>query len=763
MKDDYRFVGKVSPRRDARDIVTGKTMFLADRKVLDMLYGKVLRSPYPHAIIKKIDKSKALSLKGVKAVLTWEDVPDWKGGTPRYTPVLGRKLRFVGDAVALVAAASEEIATEALSLIDVEYEVLPAVLDMEEALKPDAPQLYDEFPGNVVTPGVPFFGPKNLKEVVMGDVDKGFAEADVVTEGTFGYENIPNPMPPESPGAIAQWEEPNKLFIWVSNQSPYMDKILLWHIMQRQVEVRTFGGPVGGSYGSKQMSWITQCHAALLSRATGKPVKLCMTKEEHLAAFVMRPASRMKAKVGMKKDGTVTAVQGTWLIDTGYYSMTTQSQIAVGCGEVQIAIQCANWDLRPVIVCTNRNASGIVRGFGGQELKCCLIPLISLAMEQLNLDPFEVLKKNFVKPGQGYIWRDGIWYNYRGVDYSKAMDEGARVFDWKEKWKGWLKPSAVKGPKRRGIGVGAHGNADIGEDASEAHVRLSRDGTAMLFSCLSEHGTGQTTNFLKMVADTIQLPMERVSLSPPDSAINPYEFGPAGSRGTYTIATAAIRAAEDAMKKLFELAAPKLDADPGDLETVDGLIFSKKNPEKKIPWIAAMGPDRTITGIGRFEPDYSLTNCVMSFVEVEVDTETGKVDLVRIVNASDAGKIIDPQGLEGQLNGCLGAAGIDTAIFEETILDRTSGHILNANMIDYKWRTFAELPPIDNVILETPFDSHRFHAVGIGEIATSPGPSAVLMAVSNALGVWMHEYPMTPDKVLKALGKTGSLKQGGTI
>jgi CO/xanthine dehydrogenase Mo-binding subunit len=139
------------------------------------------------------------------------------------------------------------------------------------------------------------------------------------------------------------------------------------------------------------------------------------------------------------------------------------------------------------------------------------------------------------------------------------------------------------------------------------------------------------------------------------------------------------------------------------------------------------------------------------------------VDLVRIVNASDAGKIIDPQGLEGQLNGCLGAAGIDTAIFEETILDRTSGHILNANMIDYKWRTFAELPPIDNVILETPFDSHRFHAVGIGEIATSPGPSAVLMAVSNALGVWMHEYPMTPDKVLKALGKTGSLQQGGRI
>jgi len=762
MKEDYRYIGKVSPRRDARDIVTGKTTFLTDRKMLDMLYGKVLRSPHAHAIIKKVDKSKALALKGVKAVVTWEDVPDWRGGTPRYTRIMDRKVRWVGDAVALVAATSEQIAEEALSLIDVEYEVLPAVLDMEEALKSGAPQLYDEFPGNVVTPGVPFFGPKNLEEVVMGDVKKGFAEADVITEGTFGYEGFPNPIPPESPGAIAMWEEPNKVHLLVSNQSPYMDKILLWHIMGRKVDVRTCGGPVGGSYGSKQMSWVTQCHAALLSKATGKPVKLCMTKEEHLASFVTRPPSRMKAKVGMKKDGTVTAVQGKWLIDTGYYSMTTQSQIAVGCGEVQIAVQCPNWDLRPTIVCTNRSASGIVRGFGGQELKCCLLPLISLAMEKLNLDPFEVLKKNFVKPGQGYIWRDGIWYTYRGADYSKAMNEGARVFNWKAKWKGWLKPSAVNGPKRRGIGVGAHGNADIGEDASEAHVRLFRDGTAMLFSCLSEHGTGQTTNFLKMVAETLKLPLERISLSAPDSAINPYEFGPAGSRGTYTIGSAAIRAAEDARKKLLELAAPKLNADPADLEQVDGLIFSKSNPEKKIPWLAAMGPDRTITGYGRFEPDYSFTNFMMCFVEVEVDTETGKVSLIRVLNATDVGKIIDPQGLEGQLNASLGSAGIDTAIFEETILDRSTGRILNSNMIDYKWRTFSELPIMDRVTLETPVDTHRFHAFGVGEIAPSPGPSAVLMAVSNAIGTWIHEYPITPDKVLKALGKIGDAHKGGS-
>ncbi len=198
-----------------------------------------------------------------------------------------------------------------------------------------------------------------------------------------------------------------------------------------------------------------------------------------------------------------------------------------------------------------------------------------------------------------------------------------------------------------------------------------------------------------------------------------------------------------------------------DLETVDGVIFVKSNPEKRISW-KAMSIDRTVTGYGRFEPDYTLTNCMMSFVDVEVDTETGKVTLLRVVNTTDVGQIIDPQGLEGQLNGCLGSGGIDSALFEETILDRSSGHILNANMIDYKWRTFSQLPVIDNVALETPFPSHRFHAVGVGEIATSPGPVAVLMAVSNAIGLWLHEYPVTPERVLKALGKvTPGARKGG--
>jgi CO/xanthine dehydrogenase Mo-binding subunit len=752
MGENYRYIGKPAPRRDAPEIVTGTAQFLDDLKFQNLLYGKVLRSPHAHALIKKIDKSKAEALPGVKAVVTWQDIPDWRGGTPRNVRVLDKKVRYVGDAVALIAATSEQIAEEALGLIDVEYEVLPAVFDIDSALKPDAPLLYEEFKSNIVPGGTPIYGPNCLQGVVHGNVDQGFAEADFIAEGTFGYENIPTALPPESIGAIAVWEPPNKATIYGTSQAPYMDKVTLFHVFNRQFEIRSIGHHVGAGFGTKFMCWQIQSYAIILARATGRPVKVIYSKEEHMAAFTLRVGSRIHAKVGMKKDGTITAIQGTWYVDTGCYSFTTQCQVAVGSGELMIMAQCPNWDLKNIIVATNRNASGATRGFGGQELKCSFIPTLSLAMEKAGLDPFDVLKKNFVKPGGGYYWRDGDWYQYRGIDFSKAFDQGAELFGWKEKWKGWLQPSAVNGPKRRGIGVGVHGNADIGEDAAEAYVQLGYNGTATIFLCVSEHGTGQKSNYPKFAAEVLQIPPEKISMSPADTLVTPFEFGPVGSRGTYAIASAVINAAEDAKRQLLEMAAPKLGADPKDLDTSDGVVFIKGNREKGIKW-RVMGNDRTILGYGRFEPDFTMCNIMLTFVEVEVDIETGKVSLVRVVNATDIGQIIDPVGLNNQLNGCWGSAGIDSSIFEETILDRRTGHIVNANLIDYKWRTFAELPPVDNAVLETPFPSHRFHAIGVAEITTSSGPSATLMAASNAIGTWLHQYPVTPDRVLKALSK----------
>jgi len=748
---EYRYIGKATPRKDAFEIVAGKAVFIDDVRLPGMLRGKVLRSPYPHARIVKIDTARARKLQGVKAVLTHEDVPDWKGGMPAHLRFLDSKVRYVGDAVALAAAETEEIALDALGLIEVDYEPLPAVFDPEEAVKPGAPQLHAQFPGNLLPRRVPGFGPKSLEEIKMGDIEKGFREAEIITEGTFSYENIPNALTAEPPGAIAHWESPDHLTVWSSAQNPYLDGVSLYLTTGRKAHVKLIGCQCGGSYGTRLMSWQLNLYAVALAKAAHRPVKVCYTREEHFATYGLRLGTRIHGRVGMKKDGTVTAISGDWLIDTGFYSKTTQAQLAVGCGEAQLAVQCANWDLKPKIVCTNRTASGIVRGFGGQELKCALTPLLAEAMQAADLDPVEFFKKNYVKPGGGFYWRDGNWWISRAADYTKAMEKGAERFGWKGKWNGWLKPTSVDGPKRTGVGVGVHGNADIGEDVSEAYVRLDPGGTATLYSCITEIGTGQRSNLCKMVAEVLQLPLENVLMTPPDTTLHPYEIGPFGSRGTYAIGSAVIAAAEEAKRKVCELGAAKLNADPANLETEDGYLYVQGKPESRIPWRTAMGVERTCMGYGRFEPDFTMPNFMMIFVEVEVDVETGKVKLLRVLSATDVGQIIDPPGLKNQLHGCLGSAGLDSAIFEETIIDRRSGRMLNPNMIDYRWRTFAELPVFDTVILETPFPSHRFKAIGAGEIAPAPGPPAVLMAVSNAIGKRMCDYPVSPEKILKAL------------
>jgi CO/xanthine dehydrogenase Mo-binding subunit len=753
MSQQYRYIGKAIPRKDAREITTGRAKYINDIQLPHMLYGKVLRSPHPHANIKSIDASRAKKLRGVKTILTYKDVPDWRVGNPLHLRVLDSKVRFVGDAVALVAAETEDTACEALDLIDVIYDILPAVYDAEKATEEGAPQLYEQFPRNILPPIAPFFGDHVLQNVKIGDTDAGFKEADIITEGDYEYDNIPNPLPPEPPGAIADWEAPDTVHVWLSSQGPYFDRLSLYYMLGRKINVNVTACQCGGSYGSKGNSFPIILQAVMLAKAARKPVKLCMSKEEHLNAFTLRLGSRIRGKVGIKNDGTVTAISGNWLVNTGYYSMITQGQVAVGLGEAQLAIRCNNWDLKSSVVCTNRNASGWIRGFGGQELMSALFLLMTQAMQKANIDPFNFFKKNFVESGDKYIWRDGDWWTSKVIDFTKSMDKGAECFNWNKKWQGWLMPTSINGNKRTGVGVGVIGNADVGEDVSESYVRLDPNHTATLYTSVCEQGTGQRSSICKVLAEALQIPPEHIYIVPQDPSVCPYEFGSVGSRGTYTMNAGVVKAAEDAKRKLFNIAAPLLNADPNSLDTRDGMIFIKDKPEKSISWRMAMGVTRTIIGYGRHEPDFSLCNMLMSFVEVEVDTETGKVDLLQVVNATDIGQIIDPPSLENQLNSCIGSAAIDSAIFEGTILDESNGRMLAANMIDYKWRTFNELPKITNVIMETPFPSHRFGAVGVGEITTAPGPSAVLMAISNAIGKRVVKYPATPDIILQALGK----------
>ena len=757
---NYKYIGKNTPRKDAKDIVTGKATFLDDFKIPRMLIGKLLKCPHPHATILNIDVEEAKKLKGVHAVLTYHDVDQtWMMGWPPQKPILCQRMRFVGDTVALVAAETEEIANIALELIKVKYEILEAVFDGISAQKEGAPQLYEQFKNNIVTPGYPPFqkdGP--FWHLQKGDPDKAFAECAFIAEDTIEFNKMPAPLAPESPGAIVEWKGELDFMIWATSQSTHILKIINSSVIPgSDLQVKTFN--VGGSYGNKQSLGTQVIAAALLSMATNRPVKVYQTKSEQLVAYETRLGSQVHAKIGMDKDGVVRAVRGEWSVDTGAFCNATQGQVGVGIGEAQLVMaKCQDWDFDSNIVVTNKCPAGIVRGYGGQELNSCLSLLVGRTMRAGNFDPVEVYKKNYVSDGDRYIWRDGREWEARSINYVKCMEETAEKFGWKDKWKGWGVPTFVNGTKRRGVGCGIIGNADVGEDNTESYVRivpnLMDDKAHVVLQCdITESGMGQKSNLAKMVAEVLNVPYEMVQLTPPDTLTNPTGFGLCGSRGTITYGRAVSNAAADARRQLFELAEPYLEVPPEAMELADYGVITKARPGKHVTWKKLIPPDLTLTGYGRHIENFSTPNFFMVFLEVEVDTENGQVKVLNITGGSDAGQVIDPATLEMQFHGGIGSASLDTAIFEECIIDKPTGRYVTGNMIDYKWRTFNEFPEFKTVMLSSQFDTFMFKAVGVGEIAGAASASAVMQAISNAIGIEVSEYPATPSVILKVLRK----------
>ena len=748
--NNYRYIGRHVNRADGRELISGRRQFIDDVRIPGMLTARVLRSPYPHANIVDIHVEKAKALAGVKAVLTYKDAPDWKCGLPQHRRVLDRRVRFTGDSVALVAAETLEAADEACKLIEVEYEELPFVLDCEEAIKPEAPQLYEEFPGNVL-PKVTPFSEEPFNQIHVGDVEKAFEEAAYVAEGYYCYDKLPHPLPPESPGVIAQWTSPSAVTLYYNGGAPHLQKFNTEASIPG-VAVRVIACHSGGSYGSKQLIPHLALQAIALARETGRAVKLMMDRTDHMLSYELRQGSRIRGKVGITEDGIISAIQGMWYIDSGMSSTYAQAMTAVGLGEAQAFCgKCKNWDLDTMLIATNHSSQAPIRGFGGQELKGALIPLVCTAIRAAHMDPYEVFKKNFVKAGDSYIWRDYKWWEVRSVDFTAAFEESAAKFGWKDKWKGWEVPTWVSedGKRAIGVGVGVHGNADIGEDPTEGFVKLHPFGSVTVEMCIGETGGAQRHAIQKMVAEVMKVPFDGVQLVNSDTHGTGYDAGMIGSRGTITMGTCAVRAANDARKKLLKMAAEKLHMGVDDLDTEDFLVFPKADPQMRLPWIAITGtPEMTITGMGLYKPNFALY-----FAEVEVNLETGEAKLLRALEGTDVGQIIDPVNVRMQAEGSFGAAGADTALFEKMVMDKKLGRFVSGNMIDYKWRTFNEFPPFDTVILEGQFDTESFHALGFGEISGSPAPSAILMAVSNAIGTEVKEYPTTPTVVLKAMGK----------
>jgi CO/xanthine dehydrogenase Mo-binding subunit len=762
---DYRHIGKHTDRRDAYDIVQGKATFLDDFRLADVLVGKVKPSPYPHAKIAHIDVSKALEIEGVEAILTYKDMnPNNQLGIPRHRPILDQTLRCVGDAVAIIAADTQEHANLASDLIEVEYEVLKPVLDVLEAQKDDAPQLY---PGildhNIVPGGFPGFQPSGLWwHLQKGDVDKGFEECAFVAEDTVSFDKKPVPMAPETPGSIVKWEGGNRYRVWATSQSLMVLAMSLSGIFPgTQVEAMSFN--VGGSYGNKTCMKLITTYAFLLARATNRPVKFIQSKIEQNTMYETRLGSTVQAKIGMDKDGIVRAVRGLWSVDGGFFGNSVQGQISVGLGEAQLILaKCPNWDLDTRLVVTNKMVAGIVRGYGGQELNSCLSLLLTRTMRAGNFEPVECFKRNFCKAGDRYFWRDGREWTARSVNYDAVIDKSAKQFRWHERWKGWGVPSWVSddGRKVRGLGCSVIGNADAGENFAEAYVRMQPDFidkkrcNFVLHINTVEIGNGERSSMIKMVAEILNVPLESVNMVPADTLLNPRNEGLGGSRGTITNGRAACNAALDLRQKMFDAASLLTRQPPEALECADFGVRPKSKPELWIPFEKCV-PDHhtTLTGFGRHLEDFGTPNFFMTYLEVEVDKETGLSKVVDILGATDAGQIIDPGSSEMQCHGGIGSASLDTAFYEESITDEATGRVLTYDMVNYKWRPFNEFPHFETCILESQFETHFFKAIGFGEIAGAAAASSALMAISNAIGVEVKDYPATPDVILKALGK----------
>jgi CO/xanthine dehydrogenase Mo-binding subunit len=763
---NYRHVGKYSPRKEATDIVTGKALFLDDFSVPQMLYARTKRSPYPHAKIVNVDTSPAEALEGVRAVITHKNVPFLAAlGWPVHRLVLESKAFHVGDQVAIVAADSLEIADEALDLITVEYEQLPAVYTAENALKEGAPQLYERFPGNRVDPGCPYFQPDGpFWQIKRGDPDKAIAEADFVAEDKIEFSKMPCPAAPETPSVIARFDGGTHYTVWASSQSAHIMKLLMQaYVPGSVIDVNTFN--VGGSYGNKQTMLNAAVSAAMLANVTKRPVKVVLSKAESLMTYEVRLGSTIKATMAANREGIVTAVKGDWLVDVGCVCNSTQGQVGVGLGEAQLVLaKCENWFLDSHIAVTNRQQAGIVRGYGGQELNSCLEKLLCAIMREGNFNPLDVFKKNYVSHGDKYLWRDGRTYRSRSsFFFPEVMQVAADRFGWAEKWKGWFKPASVDGTRARGVGMGVIGNCDIQEDNTEAIVRIvpSLDlsnvgggGSTVIVECdITESGMGQRSNACKVVAEVLNCPYEWVSITPPGSRNNPSNFGLCGSRGTITTGKAVSEAALDAKTKAMHLASIKLDRPEDQLDMRDMIIFVRDTPEIKIPVSRLADKELSIVGYGKHVEKFDCPSCMAVFIEVDVDIETGHTEVVKLAGGTDVGQIIDSKALEMQLHGGIGSACLDTAIFEDCSLDPSTGRLLASSMIDYKWRTFNEIPPYDGFVMESQIDTFMFKALGIGEISGAALASAVLMGISNAIGADVKEYPATPAVVLRALGK----------
>ena len=763
-------VGKSVPIKDAREKVTGSLKYAVDYKVPDMVYGKILRSPHAHAKIKGIDYRRAEALPGVLGVVCFQDAPDrdWNSCWFNYRGhILDDRARFVGDEVAAVAAINENIAEQAIKLIEVDYEVLPAVFDPEEALKPNAPQVRPE--GNIREP----------YKVIWGDVDEGIRESDIVAEGSMKFESQQY-APIGRNACIAEWTG-DKVTVWTSTQTPSECKSAVAEAFGIPMsKVRVIGLPSGCSFG---IWWINNFHmmTILLAKKICRPVKIELTQEESFAAVKRRHLERSWGRIGCRKDGSIMAIEIKHVIDNGGYGFKHD----VGCFSSELWGKSHNGRFAVQGVSTNLLTAGCMRGVGDVTQAVLIERLLDMAAVKLDLDPLEFRLKNHIRTGDllksihadyaesGHDcktpeeWKDK-WprlFHLTSESLHECLIEGAEVFGWKKKWKGWGKPYKVAGPRRRAVGVatGIHCNGVEDEGNTSAIVRVHEDGSVTLCCSMGRQGQGSETTQAQIASETLGISLDQIEVEAGDTEVSPWNHGSIASNTAHRIGFATKSASEDARRQILEIAARHyIKGEPEQLDIKNGVIYHQECPKQNMSLgelMSRLQPDSFTPPrvIGRptedMPPSTTLSrHFAAHFVEVEVDTETGQIKLLDYVATQDSGTALNPKVLENQVIG--GAiCGSGFGLVESLVFDEQTGKIMNPNFLDYKVLRAPDFPTQPKVILcESNDPIGPYGAKGAGEAPIAASIPAIAQAVYNAIGVWL-DVPMTPEKVLRGLGK----------
>jgi len=747
-------IGERVPRVDARAKATGAAQYTDDLSLPGMLHGRILRSPLPHARVVRIDASRAKALPGVRAVVTGDDLPAVRYGNWRLFPetqdemALARgKVRFVGDEVAAVAAVDRDTADEALALLEVEYEPLPAVFDLDASLAEGAPLVHERTPGNTSV----------ARRIAYGDLDAGFAASDYVREDVFTLQAVSHAyLEPCSSLAVADGQ--GRVTLYTSTQTPYIIQCLLASALGlRENEVRVVKPHVGGGFGGKMELRAWDVCAAHLARTTGRPVKFTLTRQEELTAGRRRHPMRIRSRVGMKRDGTLLAKELTVHLDGGAYnSMGPTATFLVGNFGAML-YRFPAYRYSGTHVYTNKAPAGAMRGFGAPQALFVTESQMNIAAEELGIDPIELRLRNAMRPGD----RIPDVATVSTCAFSECLERVAQMSGWKEKRRA--------GGAGRGIGVGCYSFItggvfnwfDTKYPFSAAEVRAYADGTVHLFTMAADIGQGCDTVLAQILAQELGLRMEDVTVTAGDTAMTPKaDLGTWGSRVTLMAGNAVRAAAHEVREQLFRVLSMRFDLNVvHEMECADGVVRSKSRRDRSMPFgeaVAAaqrLARGEPVVGRGSYTPrDMGLVTPTFSFgaqvAEVEVDRETGLVRVAKIHTAHDCGRVLNPTAVEGQVDGSVQMA-LGYALCEELVVEE--GRTLNTSFLDYKIPTAPDMPEMVQECVDSDEPRGPFGAKETGEGPVSPTAPAIAEAVWHATGYRSRDLPITPEKVLRGI------------